>query len=186
MVNLNKRKDKGLSQVISTLILLVVAILLTTVVVYYATNVTMTRTKMEEVRFSKEHVWVNLTGAVAGFKLQNLGGRDILMDKFSVRSVESPWSNIYIYRVPSGSEIFGDVNVTSYARLTGPSVIIDGNNYTQAVSDVPLISGGEVIVYVKGPENISLNDLGTTVSISCTTNNAEYITEINVESATEQ
>jgi hypothetical protein len=64
--------------------------------------------------------------------------------------------------------------------------MIDGNNYTQAVSDVPLISGGEVIVYVKGPENISLNDLGTTVSISCTTNNAEYITEINVESATEQ
>jgi hypothetical protein len=64
--------------------------------------------------------------------------------------------------------------------------MIDGNNYTRAVSDVPLISGGEVIVYVKGPENISLNDLGTTVSISCTTNNAEYITEINVESATEQ
>jgi hypothetical protein len=141
---------------------------------------------MEEVRFSKEHVWVNETGAVAGFKLQNLGGRDILMDKFSVRSVESHWSNIYIYRVPSGSEIFGDVNVTSYARLTGASVMIDGDNYTRAVSDVPLISGGEVIVYVKGPENISLDDLGTTVSISCTTNNAEYITECNVESATEQ
>jgi len=186
MLKVIHRKNRGLSEVVTTLILLVVGVLLASVVTYYATNITMTRTQMEEVRFSKEHVWVNETGAVAGFKLQNLGGRDILMDKFSVRSVESHWSNIYIYRVPSGSEIFGDVNVTSYARLTGASVMIDGHNYTRAVSDVPLVSGGEVIVYVKGPENISLDDLGTTVSISCTTNNAEYITECNVESATEQ
>jgi flagellin-like protein len=186
MLKVIHRKNRGLSEVVTTLILLVVGVLLAAVVTYYATNITMTRTQMEEVRFSKEHVWVNETGAVAGFKLQNLGGRDILMDKFSVRSVESHWSNIYIYRVPSGSEIFGDVNVTSYARLTGASVMIDGHNYTRAVSDVPLVSGGEVIVYVKGPENISLDDLGTTVSISCTTNNAEYITECNVESATEQ
>ena len=186
MSNITLRKNRGLSVVVTTLILLVVAVLLAAVVTYYATNITMTRTQMEEIRFSKEHVWVNDTGAVAAFKLQNLGGRDILMDKFSVRSVECHWSNIYLYRVPSGSEIFGDVNVTSYARLVGTSVLIDDKNFTQAVSDIPLVSGGEVLVYVKGPENISLDDLGTTVSISCTTNNAQYITECNVESATEQ
>ncbi len=41
------RKDKALSQVVSTLILLVVAVLLAAVATYYATNITMTRTENE-------------------------------------------------------------------------------------------------------------------------------------------
>jgi hypothetical protein len=41
-------------------------------------------------------------------------------------------------------------------------------------------------VYIKDPDNIQLDDIGTTVSMSVYTNNAQYITEINVESATTQ
>lgn len=186
MKNLNIRKDKGLSQVVSTLILLVVAVLLTSVVTYYATNVTMTRTSLEEVRISHDHVWVNSSGAVGAFKLQNLGGRDILIDKFSVRGVDSDWSDIYYYRVPSGVSINADLNITSYTSLTGPQVTIDGRNFTQATADIPLISGGELLCYVKGPDNIQLDDIGTTVGIAVTTNNAQYINECNVESATSQ
>jgi hypothetical protein len=178
--------NRGLSQVVSTLILLVVAVLLAVVVAYYATNVTMTRTTMEDIRLSHTHVWVNYTGAVAGFKLQNLGGRDILIDKFSVRSVDCGWNQSYVYRVPSGIVVTGDLNITSYASISGSVFLKDGRNYTRAVSDIPLMSGGELLVYVKGPSNISVDDIGTTVSVSITTNNAEYITECNVESATEQ
>ncbi|TEU10379.1 type IV pilin, partial [Candidatus Bathyarchaeota archaeon] len=57
-------KKRGLSEVVSTLILLVVTILLAGVVTYYATNVTTVRTETEEVRISKAHIWVNSTGAV--------------------------------------------------------------------------------------------------------------------------
>jgi hypothetical protein len=181
-----KKNSRGLGEVVSTLILLVVAVLLTTVVAYYATNVTMTRTEMEEVRLTDDHVWVNSSGAVGAFKLQNLGGRDLLIDKFSVRGVDSEWPDIYYYRVPSGTFIEGSLNITSYASLTGSSVLIDGKNYTQADADIPLISGGELLIYVKGPDNIQQDDIGTTVSISVTTNNAQYINECNVESATDQ
>lgn len=181
-----KKKSNGLGEVVSTLILLVVAVLLTAVVSYYATNVTMTRTSMEEVRLTDDHVWVNSSGAVAAFKLQNLGGRDILIDKFSVRGVDSSWSDIYYYRVPTGDVIEGNLNITAYAALTGASVLIDGKNYTQADADIPLISGGELLIYVKGPDNIQQDDIGTTVSISVTTNNAQYINECNVESSTDQ
>jgi len=180
------KRNKGLSVVVTTLIILVVAVLLAAVVTYYATNITMTRTTIEEVRFCKEHVWVNSTGAVAGFMLQNLGGRDILIDKFSVRSVECHWSTIWYYRIPSGQIILGDMNMTSYARFTNSTVLIDGRNYTQAVSDIPLISGGELLVYVRGPQNIQLDDIGTAVNISVTTNNAQYITECIVKSGTLQ
>jgi len=176
----------GLSTVITTLIILVVGVLLASVVSYYATNVTMTRTETEDVRISKKHVWVNDTGAVAAFKLQNLGGRDILLDKIVVRGVESHWSNIWIYRVPTGTTIEDDLNITSYATLTGGIVEITGYNFTLCTSDIPLISGGEVFIYAKGPGNIQMDDIGTTVSFGVYTSNAQYITECNVESATSQ
>ncbi len=180
------RKSRALSEVVTTLILLVVAVLLAAVVTYYATNITMTRTESEQIMFSKAHVWVNSTGAVGAFKIQNLGGRDILIDKISVRGVDEGWTDLWYYRVPSGDAITGDINVTSYDRLTGVSVVIDGYNYTNAESDLPLTSGAEILIYVKGPDNVQLDDLGTSVSISLHTNNAQYITEVNVESATTQ
>jgi len=179
------RKQKGLSEVVSTLILLVVAVLLAAVATYYATNITLTRTEIEEIRFSKEHVWVNSTGAVAAFKIQNLGGKDILIDKITVRGVESAWSTVWFYRVPSGTSITGDMNVTSYDLLTG-SPTISGEEYSVASADIPLVSSGVLLVYLKGPDNIQVDDIGTTVSIAIFSNNAQYITECNVESATSQ
>ena len=92
------RGRRGLNQVITTLILLVVTVLLAAVVTYYATNIAMVRTENEELLLSKAHVWVNSTGAVAAFKLQNLGGKDVLLDKITVRSIESSWSSVWYYR----------------------------------------------------------------------------------------
>jgi len=79
------RGRKGLAQVITTLMLLVVSVLLSGVAIYYSVNMVQVRMQTEEVRLVKEKVWVNSTGAVAAFKVQNLGGRDILIDKIQVR-----------------------------------------------------------------------------------------------------
>jgi len=178
-------KKRGLSEVVSTLIILVVAVLLAGVVAYYATNVVMTRSETEDIQFTTSHVWVNSSGAIAAFKLQNLGGRDILIDKFTVRGVASEWADVFVYRVPSGTAITADLNITSYAGLID-GVSIDGKVYDAATADIPLMSGGELLVYIKDPDNIQVDDIGTTVSMSVFTNNAQYITEENVESATTQ
>ena len=180
------RKRNGLNQAISTLILLVVTILIALVATYYSTNVTTSRSQVEDVAFSKAHIWINSTGAVAGFKLQNLGGRDVLIDKFAVRGVEESWSDVYVHRVPSGTSVDGDMNVTSYSNLSGASVTIDARLYSRASEDVPLISGGVLLVYIRGPDNVRMADLGKDVSITVFTNRAQYITECNVESATTQ
>jgi len=183
-VSAEKARRRALSQVVTTLILLVVSILLSGVVIYYSVNLISTRVQTEEIRLTRAHVWVNSTGAVAALRVENLGGRDILLDKLEVRGVESTWSNVYFYRVPSGTSIAGDFNVTSYSNLSGASVSIDGNTYNQASSDIPLMSGGELLVYLKGPGNVDVNDIGTTVSFSVHTGLSQYITECNVESAT--
>ena len=178
-------KKRGLSEVVSTLILLVVAVLLSGVIAYYATNITTTRTATEEIQFATAHVWVSSSGATAAFKLQNLGGRDILIDKFTVRGVSSAWTNVFIYRVPSGTSVTGDMNITSYTGLTN-GVTIDSKIYNVSSADIPLVSGGELMVYIKDPDNIQVNDIGTSMSMAVFTNNAQYITEVNVESATTQ
>lgn len=179
---MNKR---GLSEVVSTLILLVVAVLLSGVIAYYATNITTTRTATEEIQFATAHVWVNSSGAIAAFKLQNLGGRDILIDKFTVRGVSSAWTDVFMYRVPTGSSVSGDMNITLYSGLAD-GVTIDTYVYNVSASDIPLVSGGELMVYIKDPDNIQVDDIGTSVSMAVFTNNAQYITEVNVESATTQ
>jgi len=181
-----QRENKALSAVVSTLILLVIAVLLAGVVTYYATNITLTRTNMEEVRITKESIWVNATGAVAAFKLHNIGGRDILIDGIKIRGVEAQWSDVYYNRVPTGTTFTGELNRTSYAHLTGPSVTIDELVFNQSTTDIPLISSGVILFYIKGPANIQLDDVGTTVNMLLYTNNAQYITECNVESATSQ
>ena len=179
-------KKKGLSEVVSTLILLVVAVLLAGVVAYYATNITVTRTATEEVSFSKSHIWVNSSGAIAAFKLQNLGGRDILIDKFTVRGVASDWIDMFIYRVPSGTVVTDDMVIIAYADFAPAGFTVGSDLYINGTADIPLISGGELLVYIKDPDNIQLDDIGTTVSMSVHTANAQYITEVNVESATTQ
>ena len=177
------RNRKALGEVVSTLILLVVAVLLAAVATYYATNITMTRTENEQIALSKPHIWVNSTGAVGAFKLQNLGGKDILIDKIAVRGVEEAWADVFYFRVPSGSSVDEDLNVTSYANLVGGPTI-DGRVYTAASADLPLSSGAELLVYIAGPDNVQLDDIGTAISMSVYTNNANFITEVNVESAT--
>jgi len=179
-------KRKGLSEVVSTLLLLVVAVLLAAVATYYATNITMTRTESEQMSFSKAHVWVNSTGAIGAFRIQNLGGKDILIDKISIRGVEEAWTDVYYNRIASGTAFTSDLTVCKYTAMTGSSYSHAGKTYTQTSGDLPLISGGEILVYIKGPDNIQIDDIGVSVSVSIHTSNAQHITEVNVESATTQ
>jgi hypothetical protein len=175
---------KALATVVTTLMLLVASILISGVAIYYATNLVSTRLQFEEVRLAKIDVWVNSTGAVAALKVQNLGGKDILIDKLEVRGVEEAWSTVYYYRIPEDTIITGSMNATSYARLTGASVTIDTRSYIQATDDIPLGSGREILMYIKGPDSVQLDDIGTTVSISLETSNSKYITECNVKFTT--
>ena len=170
------KKKRGLSQVVTTLILLVVSVLLAGIVTYYATNITMTRTRQEEVQLVYVHCWVDSTGnASAAFKIKNVGSKDILLDEIAVRGVESEWSNVWynVTNIPPGDLPWKDMQNT-----TG-TVFFD----VHASKDVPLESSGVMIVYVKDPPNIELTDIGTTVSLIVYTMNGQWIEEVNVEYA---
>ena len=179
------KNKKGLSTVITTLIILVVSILLATVVTYYAINVTSTRVEEESLYISKQHAWVSSNNAQVAFIIINTGGRDVVIDKITVRGQECPWTSVY----------YGTTNETVTNDLTyqgnlsnGTKVTIsDSKNVTliqgTTSTDITLKSGYTMVVYIDNPDSLSLNDIGTTVGINIFTAQAQYYKECNVEAA---
>ncbi len=283
---------KALSTVITNLIILVVAVLLAGVVTYYATNVVMTRTTQEEVRIRKPHVWVQEgDNAYAALMIQNIGGRDVLIDKVTIRGVEAPWGGkseviatgngvllifgplslsntpiepgsikitatvslpidpttititdtdnfdgtgtlaggvsasgtinyatgewtllfvvaedgppndgtpitasyavegavaVNFYLVQSGDDVSGDFELKELAGVVYAqigSVPAAQGDWKSPISDMPLKSSGTMMFFITNPTNIALNDVGTTISMTVFTSNAQWIVETVVQAA---
>ena len=176
-----RRNHLALSTVVTTLIILVVSVLLAGVVSYFAINVTSTRVQEESVHVTKQHVWHDGSStSQAAFMLINTGGRDLVIDKISVRGQESTWTNVY-YEVTTDS-ISGDL--TYNATLSdGGNITIDSTAYTfdQASDDITVRSGYTILVYVDSPDSISVNDIGLTVGMTVHTSQAMYYKECNVQ-----
>ena len=164
------KSKKGLSTVVTTLIILVVSVLLATVVTYYAINMTTTRVQEENLRLSKAHIWANSTDQQAAFVIVNIGGRDTLIDKIQVRGQDMDWSSKVWY------------NRTSSAPAD-PTFLNSFTDYTNASASLSLKSGQYMIVYIDSPGTISVEDVGVTTSITVFTASAQYKVEVNVESA---
>jgi len=183
------KNKRALSTVVTTLIILVVSVLMATVVTFYAINVTTTRIQEESLHLTKQHIWYNTTGkwAEAAIVIVNTGGRDAVIDKITIRGQASPWANVYFWRT-NDKVITADLNVTKIG-LTGASFNMSATftyatvNFTQANDDITVKSGWTVVVYIKDPDSIALNDVGIPVGITAFTANAQYYKETNIEAA---
>jgi len=181
------KNKKALSTVVTTLIILTVSVLLATVVTFYAINVTTTRVQEESLFLTKQHVWYNTTGgwAQAAIVIVNTGGKDVVIDKITVRGQESAWTNVYYWRTNTVT-ISNEIAVTP-DEISGTTFAITVQNasrtFSQASDDITLKSGDSMVVYIVSPDSIALNDVGTTVGITVFSANAQYYKEINVQAA---
>jgi hypothetical protein len=179
------RNRIALITVVTTLIILVVSVLLATVVVYFATNVVSTRVQEENLHLTKQHVWYdNTNGGQAAIMIINTGGRDVVIDKISVRGQECAWSNM-CYNITTGS-ITADLPYNSSATVGSGNIAIGGTPYAfnATSNDLTLKSGYTILIYIDDPDSISINDVGLTVSIAIYTANAVHYREANVEAVT--
>lgn len=183
------RKNRlALSTVVTTLIILVVSVLLAGVVTYFAINVTSTRVQEENLHLTKQHIWHNQTMGLGAIMIINTGGRDVVIDKISVRGQASEWTNVY-YNITSGA-IAGDfafnnsicnANGTTVTATVGPTPYI----FTRGTAnqDLVLPSGQTMLMWIKSPDSISVNDIGLTVAMTIFSSQAMYYKEMNVEAA---
>jgi len=179
------KNKKALSTVVTTLIILVVSVLLATVVTFYAINVTTTRVQEESLQIFKLHVWHDGSSfSEAAFLVINTGGRDVVIDKITVRGQECSWSSVFYNKTTD--TINNDLSFVADASLSdGATITIGTGSYTmeQASTDIILPSGYTMIVYIKNPDHISVSDIGVTVGVMAFTANAQYYKEANVEAS---
>jgi hypothetical protein len=167
------KSKKGLSTVVTTLIILVVSVLLATVVTYYAINMTTTRVQEENLKVTKGHIWANSTVAQAAFVLVNIGGRDTLIDKIQIRGQDITWNATEVFFNRTSTEPTADLQY-----VTDPSATMTG-----ADADLSLKSGECLVMYLTNPGTVSVADIGTTCSMTVFTASAQYKIEVNVQSA---
>jgi len=146
---------KGLSIVVTTLILLVISILLALIVALYGLNIVNNRPPEENLRIHKHHIWYNSTGqwSEAGFIVTNIGGRDAVFYKITVRGQPCEWSDIYYWKTGTVT-VTDEINVTG-GQLSGPSynIMVQGElrNFTRASEKLTLKSGWTIALYIKNP-----------------------------------
>jgi hypothetical protein len=177
-----RRNRLALSTVVTTLIILVVSVLLAGVVTYFAINVTSTRVQEESVHVTKQHIWHDGDStSQAAFLMINTGGRDLVIDKISVRGQESAWSTVF-YNITSSS-ISSDLSYSSsMAADYELNLGTDGNfTFSNTTTDITVRSGYSIIIYITSPDSISVNDIGLTVGMTVHTSQAMYYKETNVE-----
>jgi hypothetical protein len=183
------KSKKGLSTVVTTLIILVVSVLLATVVTFYAINVTTTRVQEESIHVTKLHFWHNgTTFSEAAFLVINTGGRDLVLDKIAVRGQQSDWDTVYFNKTQTAiSPDLTYVIPNADGTLTGKNVTLGATTYDlsqgTAGNDMILKSGWSMLVYMTNPDSLGVNDIGVTMGVTIFTANAQYYKEANVEAA---
>jgi hypothetical protein len=183
----------ALSTVVTTLIILVVSVLLAGVVTYFAINVTSTRVQEESLSLEMLHVWCPqsasaITGqypAEAAFVIINTGGRDVVINKITIRGQEAPWAQVYsgVGSVTADLAYVPGTDATTHnaEAILATAGTVTGITMTAASGDITLKSGDSMVVYVVGPDSITINDIGLTVGITVFTSQAMYYQEANVQ-----
>ncbi len=179
------KNRKALSTVVTMLIILVISVLLAATVSYFAINVTGTRMQEESVFLAKQHVWFNnIEGhSQAAILIINIGGRDISVQKVTVRGQTVNWSEAYYFK----GKFTLDTDLIYITNLSEGSLtpVRDTFGSYETVNRVhgylPLCTGESMLVYVKNPDSITINDVGQTVAIDVYTSQAIYYKEANVE-----
>jgi hypothetical protein len=187
------RSRFALSTVVTTLIILVISVLLASVVTYFAINIVSTRVQEESLALTKQHVWYSSAGGFddlsnptsatqATLMIINTGGRDVVVQKFSIRGQTVAWGNVYY--ATTQATVSDDLDCQPYAPIINDFVLSDSDgalSFTKAGDSLTLKSGWSMVLYINQPDSITINDVGLTVSITLNTAQAMYYVEANVQ-----
>ena len=173
----------ALSTVVTTLIILVISVMLAGTVAYYAINVTGTRSQEENLHLSKPHIWYNAASVSSqgALLIINTGGRDVVIDKITVRGEECVLSSIFFNRTTNS--VSSDLAFVP-SLTDGISITIGFTSayiFEQASHGLTLQSGQLMMVYINNPPGININNVGLITSITVYTTQATYYAETNVQ-----
>lgn len=162
------KNRKALSQTVTTMILLVVPVMLSGGVAMHAYQLISSETQLEVVTISKQYIWIFEDGSsYVALEIDNIGGRDAVIEKIEVRGVEVPWSTVYYYKTTL--IITDSLNCPkndNHSWINFEYALNKVANFTQSSNDIPLPSGYTLAIYIKNPDNLMVNDVGKVIVIT--------------------
>jgi hypothetical protein len=122
----------------------------------------------------------------------NTGGRDVVIDKVTVRGQTCDWNNSatnkFVLYATANSSVAGDMPYVQNFTIGTNQVTIDTTTYDFEVApgDLVLKSGYTLLLYIVNPDSIAVDDVGLTVGIALYSAQAVYYRETNVEAVAMQ
>jgi len=171
-----KIKRRGLSQTVSTLLILVTSVLMAGgTLTFYGTSIAANAMKMEQLVIRNTHIWANSSGSQAALCVENIGGRDALVDAVEFSDVEEPWESIYYADYGNATLVpVSGLNITAPFTLGALS-------FQRAQGSILIPTGESVFIYVDQPDSIDTGDLGNVVTIIIYSSTLPYITVDDVQ-----
>ena len=182
MTDMTRKQKKGISIVLTTLIIVVASVVLGSAVTLFSTSLFQTGSQQQAINVSQVKLFNNGTDSIVGAAVvRNSGDKLLAVDTITIRGVLTPYSNIY-YNTTGATTLnqqkqleYDDANVLSGTGFTSSwDIDLDGNDdlignpsLSQATGPISLDPGKGVIMYFALPTGtITDADVGASVSVS--------------------
>ncbi|MBI5133333.1 MAG: hypothetical protein HZA83_01335 [Thaumarchaeota archaeon] len=193
-----KKQRKGISAVLTTLIILVASVILGTTVTLYGTSLFQSGVQQQALAVSSSTAWLNSTGSgVGAFVIRNTGDKVIGVDSITIRGVPVPFASWWYNNtsaVVTGTLSAKELKYQAYPADAGAGAFpcnlcikfVDGTtgiNAAQASGPVLLKTGQIMIVYYAIPSGkVSSADLGASVSVGVFAGTAGSVKTVTLQS----
>jgi hypothetical protein len=184
-MNFKFQKRRGLGDVITTLIILIASVVLAAGVIFFGGSLFQTNTENESIQVSNTHIWVTTNGSssMAGFVVQNTGGKVVSVQKITIRGQSVPTNTWYYNNTQTIAtaaniqrELVFDDSPTAI-EVTGDTT---PETFTQATGPISLEQGEAMFVYLVKPAGISAIDSGLAFTMNIQAGKASAVNSVSV------
>jgi hypothetical protein len=177
------QKRRGIGTVITTLIILIASVVLGAGVIFFGGSLFQTNTENEAIQVSNGHIWVapNGTNSVAGFVVQNTGGKVVSIQSITIRGQSVPTASWYFNTANATAaniqrEIVSDFDLPNGVDVTGGTVVA----FTQATGPLSLTQGQAMFIYLDDPAGITAIDSGLAFTMNVQAGKASAVQSVSV------
>ncbi len=187
MKRMNK-KNKGLSTIITTLIIVTASVVLGTAVVLFASGIFQSSVEEEAISVTSVKLWGNTsTNSQGAFIVKNTGSKELAIQTIKVRGIGSVFSDWYYFDTATNTTITSQTVLTYDTNggtndLTNITMAGDTHTFTQAIGPLSLKPGETLVVYVSAPGSLDNTDAGSSATMSITAKQATQVLRITVSS----
>jgi len=179
-----KMKDRGLSTIITTLIIVTASVVLGSAVVLFASGIFQSSVEEEAISVSGAKLWgVNSTHSQGAFIVKNVGGKELAIRSIKVRGIDSSFSDWY-YWDTSGSNVTTQTALNYDTDNDLTSITVNGapRTFTQATGPVSLKPGEVYVIYVANPGSIDNTDAGSSATMTISARQATQVLRVTISS----